>query len=253
VTTLYVSAMMNSMNKQSGTLRARVRAEMIEDIKETARRHLATDGANLSLRAVARDLGMVSSAVYRYFPSRDELLTALIIEAYDSLGDAADRAESAVPRADLRGRWMATCRAIRDWSLERPHEYALTYGSPVPGYAAPQDTIGPAARPVLLLMSLLRDGVERGVLQADPSVRIPRSSRADLRRVTEFAQLTQSALPPDVLARGMSAWTELFGHISFELFGRLQNTIEDYDAFFDFQMRACGNRIGLGNVARGAE
>ena len=73
------------------SLRARVRAELTAEIKETARRHLAAEGAaNLSLRAVARDLGMVSSALYRYFASRDELLTALIVDAYNSMGEAAD-------------------------------------------------------------------------------------------------------------------------------------------------------------------
>src|SRR5260370_16012881 len=93
---------MASTNEQpTQGLRARVRAEMTEEIKSVARRHLAADGANLSLRAVARDLGMVSSAVYRYFASRDELLTALIIEGYDSLGEAAESAASALPRRAL--------------------------------------------------------------------------------------------------------------------------------------------------------
>ena len=78
--------------------RARARAQTIDDIKRTARRHLATDGADLSLRSVARDLGMVSSAVYRYFDSRDALLTALIIDAYDDLGEATEQAEAAVRR-----------------------------------------------------------------------------------------------------------------------------------------------------------
>src|SRR5690348_15569859 len=130
----------------AASIRARVRAEMIDEIKATARRHLAVDGANLSLRAVARDLGMVSSAFYRYFASRDDLLTALIIDAYDALGDAAERAEAAADRADLRGRWLTTCRAVRGWALDHPPEYALIYGSPVPGYRAPQDTIPPATR-----------------------------------------------------------------------------------------------------------
>ncbi|MEU4590990.1 TetR/AcrR family transcriptional regulator, partial [Micromonospora aurantiaca (nom. illeg.)] len=89
------------------SLRARVRAGMIEEIKTVARRHLDTDGANLSLRAVARDLGMVSSAIYRYFPSRDDLLTALILEAYDALGDAVEAADAAADQADLRGRRLA--------------------------------------------------------------------------------------------------------------------------------------------------
>ncbi|MCU1659577.1 MAG: regulatory protein TetR, partial [Pseudonocardiales bacterium] len=153
------------------TVRARARAEMTEQIKQAARRHLAVDGPDLSLRAVARDLGLVSSAVYRYFSSRDELLTALIIDGYDALGQAAERAEAVVARRDLAGRWLALGRGIRAWAIDNPHEYALLYGSPVPGYAAPQDTIGPATRPLLVMMSILRDGVERGVLVAPPGER----------------------------------------------------------------------------------
>ena len=126
-------------------VRARVRAELTREIAEVARRHLASDGAAaLSLRAVARELGMASSAVYRYFPSRDDLLTALIIDAYDALGEAAEKADAERPRADLLGRWQAACAAVRAWALDHPHEYALVYGSPVPGYAAPEATIGPA-------------------------------------------------------------------------------------------------------------
>ncbi|MGH8861716.1 MAG: TetR/AcrR family transcriptional regulator, partial [Jatrophihabitantaceae bacterium] len=148
---------------------------MTNEIKRIAREHLAADGPDLSLRAVARDLGVVSSAVYRYFESRDALLTALIIDGYDSLGAAVEVAEAIVARRDLSGRWLATGRAVRAWALERPHEYALLYGSPVPGYAAPQDTIGPASRPVLVLTTILRDGVERGLLT--PADRLPRAVR----------------------------------------------------------------------------
>ena len=104
---------------QRTSVRARVRAEMTEEIKATARRHLAEQGApNLSLRAVAREVGLVSSAVYRYFASRDELLTALILDAYNSLGEAAERAEaggraggphrpvrSGLPRGAATGPW----------------------------------------------------------------------------------------------------------------------------------------------------
>ena len=72
---------------------------MIDEIKAIARQHLATDGANLSLRAVARDMGMVSSAIYRYFPSRDDLLTALILDAYNALGAAVEAAEARGRRA----------------------------------------------------------------------------------------------------------------------------------------------------------
>ncbi|MGH8959872.1 MAG: TetR/AcrR family transcriptional regulator [Jatrophihabitantaceae bacterium] len=222
--------------------RARARAGMIDDIKRAARDRLAVDGANLSLRAVARDIGVVSSAVYRYFASRDELLTALIIDAYDDLGAAAESAEGAVPRRELAARWLATGRAIRAWAIANPHEYALTYGSPVPGYAAPQDTIGPASRPVLVLLAILRDGAARGVLRS-PGDRLPRAVRADVEKVATFEGF--GGIPPALLARGMTAWAQLFGTLSFELFGRLRNGVSDYEAYFDHQLRSMAAYLGM--------
>lgn len=222
-------------------VRARARAEMINEIKRIAREHLAADGPNLSLRAVARDLGVVSSAVYRYFDSRDALLTALILDGYDSLGAATEQAEAAVPRRDLVGRWTALGRSVRTWSLARPHEYALLYGSPVPGYAAPQDTIEPATRPVLVLTAILRDGVQRGVLKAGE--RLPRAVRADLERIAGFPGF--ESIPAAVLARGMTAWAQLFGTLSFELFGRLTNGVTDYAAYYDHQLKTMAGYLGL--------
>src|SRR5215469_10476933 len=108
--------------KASQTARERARAELTREIKEEARRQLATVGAHgLSLRAVARELGMVSSALYRYFPSRDDLLTELIIDAYDAIGAAVERAIAAVPASPVptervRERWLTFCRAVRSWA-----------------------------------------------------------------------------------------------------------------------------------------
>src|SRR5581483_3231935 len=108
------------------TARERARAELTREIKVAARRQLAAVGADgLSLRAVARELGMVSSALYRYFPSRDDLLTALIIDAYDSLGEAAEAADAESADAAPAQRWVAVCEAVRAWALAHPHEYAL--------------------------------------------------------------------------------------------------------------------------------
>lgn len=224
------------------TPRARARVEMIEQIKDTARQHLAADGPNLSLRAVARDLGVVSSAVYRYFASRDELLTALILDGYTSMADSIESAESAVARRDLAGRWLALGRAARNWSLENPHEYALLYGSPVPGYAAPEDTIEPATRPVTLAMAILRDGVQRGVLDV-PADRLPRAVRADCERIAGADGFV--GVPPTLMARAFTAWAQLFGTISFELFGRLTNAVTDYDAYFEHQLRVMSRHLGL--------
>ena len=138
--------------------RERTRAEITRQILDTARRHLATEGApGLSLRAIARELGASSSAVYRYVASRDELLTRLIVAACDALGAAAEAQEAAVARADLAGRWSAVCGAVRDWALANPNEYALIYGTPVPGYTAPPATIAPAARVSSVLLGILTD------------------------------------------------------------------------------------------------
>jgi AcrR family transcriptional regulator len=221
--------------------RARARAHTTAEIKRIAREHLAKDGPNLSLRAVARDLGVVSSAVYRYVSSRDELLTVLIIEGYDALADAAQAAEGSAPRKDLTARWLALGRGIREWALERPHEYALLYGSPVPGYAAPQDTIGPASRPLFLVAAILRDAVGRGTACKDE--RLAKPVRADLDAVAQTDLF--HGIPAPVLARGITAWTELFGAINFELFGRLTNAVTDYDAWFDHQLKAMARYIGL--------
>src|SRR5690242_609268 len=126
--------------------RERTRAEITRAILDAARRHLATEGASgLSLRAIARELGASSSAVYRYVASRDELLTRLIVAAYDAMGAAAEAREADVARDDLVGRWSAVCGAVRSWAHANPNEYALLYGTPVPGYTAPQATITPAA------------------------------------------------------------------------------------------------------------
>jgi AcrR family transcriptional regulator len=142
--------------------RARARIEVTAAIKDEARRQLAAEGAaRLSLRAVARELGMVSSALYRYFPSRDELLTALIIDAYNSLGEAAEAADAEAGDIAPAQRWVAVCEAVRGWALAHPHEYALIYGSPVPGYSAPETTIPAAARVGVLLIGIVRDAYRR--------------------------------------------------------------------------------------------
>jgi AcrR family transcriptional regulator len=225
------------------TARQRARAELTSEIKEVARRQLAEHGsAALSLRAVARELGMVSSAVYRYFPSRDDLLTALIVDAYDAVGAAVEEAEARVRRSGHVGRWLAACRALRSWAVENPHQYALIFGSPVPGYAAPTDTIDPAARVPLVLLEILHDSVASHGEPADTGPPLPRPVRAELRA---FGTQLEQTLSERMLAMGIMAWTQLIGAVSFELFGHLQNVIDDHDAFFDLEMRAVAGALGL--------
>jgi AcrR family transcriptional regulator len=226
--------------------RERVRAQLATEIKDTARAQLARDGAaGLSLRAVARQLGMASSAVYRYFTSRDELLTALIVDAYDALGAAAERADAAADRDDHAGRWLALCHGIRDWALRHPHEYALIYGSPVPGYRAPQDTVPAATRVAAALGAIVRDAAAAGALAAPgpaPTTAQPASMATDAQRLRTAVM---PGVPDDAVARSLLAWMALFGIVSFELFGHLNNVVNDYAAAFDHQARELAHYVGL--------
>ena len=255
---------------RAATVRERARAELSREIKEEARRQLAASGADgLSLRAVAKELGMVSSALYRYYPSRDDLLTVLIIDAYDALGAAAEGAAAggaaaggaaAGPAAPARARWVAACHAIRDWAVANPHEYALIYGSPVPGYRAPEATIGPAARVPLAFAGLLGEALAHGELGGPggaAAASLPVTGVLAEQAGALSAALTQSvpggggagaasaALPPDVLVRAVIAWAQLFGMISFELFGQFVGSFEPADALFGHAAQQLAAFVGL--------
>jgi AcrR family transcriptional regulator len=220
--------------------RERVRAELTAEITDAARRQLAEVGAAaLSLRAVAREVGMVSSAVYRYFPSRDELLTRLIIDGYDDLGAAAEAADD--PSAAPGDRWLAVCRAVRSWALAHPHEYALLYGSPVPGYSAPRDTVPAATRVGAVLGRVLGDAARDGVL--------PPAGGRTTGTVSPAAAAVlggdHPALDDVVRARALLAWSALFGAVSFELFGHFAGSVIDADTFFDDAMADLADLLGL--------
>jgi AcrR family transcriptional regulator len=222
------------------TARERARAELTREILASARRQLGEVGApGLSLRSVARDLGMASSAVYRYFASRDELLTALLIEAYNEVGEAAERSDR--PKAVPENRWLGVWRGVRDWSLANRHEYALLFGTPVPGYAAPHLTTEIAARMPLTLARIVADAKRDGGLrpytgpECDPSAIEP----------AMLALLDDGEFTVEETARLILAWNRLVGVIGFELHGHLKNVTADDAAYFEYTARAEGANLGL--------
>ncbi|WP_210650393.1 TetR/AcrR family transcriptional regulator [Nocardioides sp. SYSU D00065] len=230
---------------ETSTPRSRAREQTMRDIVRIGRAHLATDGAAaLSLRAVARDLGVVSSAVYRYVASRDELLTLLVVDGYDELGDAVDAAVGEVDAADHAGRMAAVGRAVRLWALAEPATYAVLFGSPVPGYEAPPErTTGPGTRVVLRLVEVWEDAWRAGALAVPDEPVAPRLA-ADLARIRRDLDLT---VPDAVIARGLLAWASLFGCVSFEVFGQYgPDTFTDTGDVFEHHLRALVESVGLG-------
>jgi len=215
------------------TARERARAHTTEAILAAARTQLAEVGAAaLSLRAVAREVGMVSSAVYRYFPSRDELLTALILEAYDAVGEAAETAHDASAGAGARERWVAVWRGVRSWAQAHPAQYALIYGSPVPGYVAPADTLPAAGRVGVVLGRIATEGH----IEVDHED-VTASVRPD---VAEGL-----GIDPRLAPAAVSAWTLLFGTIGFELFGQYENVVVDRETYFDHVAGVAASSVGL--------
>lgn len=223
------------------TARERARRELTAEILAAARRQLAEVGAAaLSLRAVARELGLASSAVYRYVATRDDLLTALIAEAYDGLGAAVEAASSADDGRQPRERFTAGCTAVRTWALAHPHEYALVHGSPVPGYRGDARTTAAGSRAPLALLGVLADAAPRPA-SALPPVLVEQAGRVTAAAVGGPAERAA----PHVVVAGARAWTALLGLVSSELFGQLANTFDPADTFVAAAVEALADDLGL--------
>jgi AcrR family transcriptional regulator len=174
-------------------------------------------------------MGVVSSALYRYFATRDDLLTALIVDAYNDLGEFAERAALRVPRDEPRKRLHAAASAIRKWAKTNPNEYALLYGSPVPGYVAPQFTVEPAARVAVVLGSIVADAWQQAVAET-----VEDDDGSSMKGVLESRNLdgAMPGVPESVRALALMVWSQIFGCISFELFGHYKGTVRNANRFF---------------------
>lgn len=216
----------------------------MNDIVRIGREHLATEGAAaLSLRAVARDLGVVSSAVYRYVRSRDELLTLLVVDGYNALGDAVDEALAESGDDPIEG-LRVLGRTVRRWALAEPARYGLLFGTPVPGYDAPAtETVAPGTRVIAALLTLFARAHRAGRLAApgvQPRISAPLASSFAL--IRDGFQLD---LPDWLIVRGVTFWVGLFGAVSadvFDMYGA--DTFADRDELFELQLGGLLDLLG---------
>ncbi|MQA87457.1 MAG: TetR family transcriptional regulator [Streptosporangiales bacterium] len=224
--------------------RQEYRQATIEEIKGLARCQLAEHGPGaLSLRAIARDMRMASSALYRYFASYDDLITALCVDAYNSVADALTQARDARPADDHAGRWWAICHAHRRWALDNPADFALIFGTPVPGYQAPARVTGPAAG---RLAAALFD-----VYAAAAHARAARPDRTQVPEKLEVGELLTELLPeagahhpPRLAGIAATAWASVLGYLVAEIFGSLTRLIPDTDQLYDAHLRTV--MLGMG-------
>jgi len=227
------------------TRRERLRLATVDEIKTVARAQMAAEGtASVTLRAIARDMGMTPSALYRYFGSRDELVTALVTDAYDALADAMEAAVAEVLPGSHAERLLAAFAAFRGWGVEHPTEFALIFGSPIPGYQAPETTRPAGERYTGLLLRLLAEAHRAGALRRGRlDMRVPAALERQLVAFRERQGVAD--LPVPVLAFALSAWVRLHGVVALEVFGHLRPAVGDGAPLFEQEVGAILRQSGL--------
>jgi AcrR family transcriptional regulator len=199
------------------TRRERIRAETITEIKTAALAQIAADGAAaLSIRAVARTIGMSPAGLYRYYDGRDGLLTELITDAYDDLADAVEAATIQTGGSAWE-RFGAGVRAYRRWATAEPNRFLLIFGTPVPGYAAPEHgpTVAANQRMGRAFFQLAAEAWREGEIAAPPEMRPATSGEISL--AAELAP----GFPPAMVARLLGAWSQWHGMVTLEVTNQL--------------------------------
>ncbi len=190
-----------------------------ETIKETAWKQIAEYGAPaLSLRAIARELKITAPAIYNYFPDRDALVTALIIDAFTSFGDWQLEARDSVHAGDLVGRMKAIGLAYRGWAHTYPQRYQLIFGTPIPGYETPTEKVFPfSARSITASFSVVESFRAAGKLKADSFPEVKDEFKAGY----EMWKTQVGEVHPLSVFVAMIIWARVHGVVSLEIQGNL--------------------------------
>lgn len=210
-------------------------------IKESAWEQIAKYGAPaLSLRAIARDLKITAPAIYNYFPDRDALVTALIIDAYTSFGNWQLEARDSVPTGDLRGRLAAIGLAYRNWAHTYPQRYQLIFGTPIPGYEAPKEQVFPSsARSISALFSVVEEIRAAGKLKADSFPAISEDYASYYEQWRTYVGEVHS----HSLFVAMSIWARVHGIVSLEIQGNLPPFGENGDELYLFELKSIARQF----------
>lgn len=222
---------------------------MTAAILRSARAQLEAAGAEgVSLREVARDVGIAVSALYRYVDDRDALITTLLVDAFTAHADAVDAAVDAADPDDAPGAIAAAFRAYRAWSVQNPAYVGLAFGAPVPGYRAPADrTVAAAARPGSRVMALYARAHAAGLV--DPDALARRAALLDDGTAAGFAALAQRQsydLPVPAVALAVDAFVRVHGFTVMEVFGQLRPLVSPADAYFESLLAETVAGMGLG-------
>jgi AcrR family transcriptional regulator len=216
-----------------------------EEIKQVARKQMAEKGtASVGLRAIARELGLTAPAIYRYFPSLDDLILALIVDGFNDLADALEIADTTQPRDDYYNRLMTVLLAYRTWALAHPTDFQLIYGNPIPGFHAPPEITVPAVqRGFVVVITILVEALQAGKAHPSPEyLNVPPTVE---RTFLDIIEKDGYPITPQMLYLGITCWTRIHGMIMLELFHHLGPTVGDTDAFYCAEIERTVKAMGL--------
>ncbi|MBI5932470.1 MAG: TetR/AcrR family transcriptional regulator [Chloroflexi bacterium] len=220
-----------------------------EAIKETAWKQIAEFGAPaLSLRAIARELKITAPAIYNYFPRRDDLVTALIVDAFNSLADSQRQVVANISASKLEARFTAQGIAYREWALEYEQRYQLIFGTPIPGYVAPEDVTTPAAAWALTpLIETIQALYEAGKLRVERLPKLMPALKSMLVAWKGFVDQSGVDVHIESLYLAYAVWSRVHGLVSLELSHHTPSFITDPGEIFRREIESLKNQfVGLG-------
>jgi len=209
-----------------------------ERILEVARQQMAQHGtAGLGLRAIARELDVTAPALYRYFPTHDDLITALVVEGFTGLAEAVEGAQQANIHRPVRDQLREVLLAYRQWAVEHPIDFQMIYGSPIPGYHAPREiTVPIVIRGFAVIVGLIEALLQSGQIQRETVYHhIPEPTRQILH---ERIERDNYPVSDTAMYMGVVGWGQLHGIIMLELFGHLGPVVGNVDAYYRGQVES---------------
>jgi AcrR family transcriptional regulator len=236
---------------QAPSRRDRVRAATTAEIKQTARRILVAEGPDaVSLRAIAREMGMTAPALYRYFGSHEELVKHVIADIFTELAAGirgAIAAAGAASGGDMTAKVLAACWEFRRWSLSHPREYGLIFATPLPGLHVQQDEItaeggGEFGNTFFILMLELW---RKQPFPVPPDDQIDPGLREQLERYHDGLGQLADGLPLGLLLVFLRCWVRLHGIVSLEVFGHLSFALDDAEPMFELMLAEMAPMVGL--------
>jgi AcrR family transcriptional regulator len=232
----------------TSTRRQRLREATSQEILTVARDLLVREGAQaVALRAVAREMGMTAPALYRYYASHEDLLSALIVTIFDEVSDTLEAAmkapDGSVSDGDVVRRTFAVIRALRRWAVDHPAEFGLVFGTPVPGYDTPDEgpVIEACRRFGGVFQVLFQEFYTLCPFAADDAELSPALEQ----QLRQYADFFSATIPLPALAVLLSCWARVYGLISLEVFGHMQFALTDVEPLFEAELAHMAMMIGV--------